>query len=149
AGGFVLQGNEAVSSTGLAADEVKGLSLSNPTVQAFVDATNAAQFVGVLARVQPNGDAYVAALTPSGYAEFLLFHASTNTYSPLGTAQYVGLTAATLQFVVNGPNLSLYLNGSNTAAVTFSDPTPLAAGGVGIISYGASGIIDNFSVNGS
>jgi hypothetical protein len=148
-GGFVLQGNAAVSASGLAADEVKGLSLSNPTVQAFVDATNAAQFVGVLARVQANGDAYVAALTPSGVAEILLFHASTNTYSPVGTSKNVGVAAATLQLVVNGSNLSLYVNGSNTAAATFSDPSPLAAGGVGIISYGANGIIDNFSVNGS
>ncbi len=51
-------------------------------MQATVDASTV-QAVGVAARIQANGDAYVAALTNAGIAEILFYQAARNTYTLL------------------------------------------------------------------
>jgi hypothetical protein len=150
--------NDAALSTGtsIATAQVPGLTLLNPIVQADVDASNSqAQVVGLMARIQSNGDAYVAALTPDGIAEILLYDGVSNTLSAPLAFKSVGTKTATLTFTVTGTGtgttLSLFLNGSSTASVTVtgSAQTTLdSAGGVGILAGGPNGIIDNFAVSG-
>jgi len=103
-----------------------------------------------VARVQANGDAYVAALTDNGTAEILLYHAARSTYVVLKSAPVPGgATSATLEFVVNGSTLSLFINGSNTPLVSVTDTALSTAGGVGLFAQGGDGIIDDFSVTAS
>jgi hypothetical protein len=147
-GGFALQGGQAVSaSTSVATEQVAGLSLQDSTIQADVDVSGSQSVAaGLMARIQSNGDAYVAVLTHSGTAEIWLFHASDNTFKVLDSEPApVGVN--TLQFVVNASSLTLYVNGSLTASAT--DSTLNAPGGVGIFAWGPGGIIDNFSVTAS
>jgi len=160
--GFQLQNNAAVSpaappfiqSAGSPAaqpatvSEVTGQSLLNPTVEAAVN-VGAAQAVGVAARVQANGDAYVAALTSNGTAEILLYSAAHNTYTVLGATGPGGPTAALLQFVVSGSALSLYVNSIQVVSVPIPIPAISTAGGVGLFALGADGIVSDFSVTGS
>jgi hypothetical protein len=151
--GFQVLGSKAVSlsspSSPVAAAQVVGMSSLNATLQANIDATND-QAVGLFARAQSNGQAYVARLTHSGTAEILLYNGATNTFRVLGSAATPGgATAATLQFRLNGSSLSLFLNGSSTALVSATDSTLTTAGGVGLVAWGANGSVDNFSVGGS
>jgi hypothetical protein len=149
-GGFQLQGGKAVSvGTSLDGGQVNGQSLQNPTLQADVS-LGGSQAVGLMARVQSNGDAYVAVLTSAGYLKIWLFHEANNTYTELASsASPVVDTSGTLQFVVNGPSLTLTLTGSGVPiVVTANDPTLAAAGGVGIFGWGLGGTVDNFSVSG-
>jgi hypothetical protein len=150
--GFQGLGSKAVSlsspSSPVAAAQVVGMSSLNATLQANIDATND-QAVGLFARAQSNGQAYVARLTHSGTAEILLYNGTTNTFRVLGSAATPGgATAATLQFRLNGSSLSLFLNGSSTALVSVTDSTLTTAGGVGLVAWGANGSVDNFSVGG-
>jgi plastocyanin len=148
-GGFA-QNNAAVSvGTSFDGAQVTGLSLQNPTLNAIVNAGGSGTIaVGLMARVQTNNDAYLAVLTSAGNAEIWLFHAATNTITVLGSKPAPpGIN--TLQFVANGPILSLYLNGSGTALVTANDSTLSGAGDVGIFSWGPNGTINNFTVSGS
>jgi hypothetical protein len=156
---FQVQNDAAVSvvSSGSlpnAAAQVSGESLQNLTVQADVNAKDPQSIaVGVLARVQGNGDAYVAALTHDGTAEILLFREASATFSVLKSAP-AGTNSATLTFTVTGTGpattLSLYLNGNAIPflSVTGSMQTTFdTAGGVGLCAWGANGVIDNFSVS--
>jgi hypothetical protein len=149
-GGFALQNNAAVSTgSGFNIERVAGKSFLNPTLQAKLDASNAqVQAVGLLVRIQSNGDAYGALLTNSGQAEIILYHGSSNSITVLASAS-AGTNSATMTFTVSGSKLSLYLNGSNTALVSVTDTTLSSAGGVGILGWGPNGVIDNFSVSGS
>jgi hypothetical protein len=148
--GFQLQGNAVAVSMGTSfnAEQVAGLPLLNPTLKADVDASASQSLaVGLSARIQPNGNAYVAVLTHTGIAKILLFNGASNTCSVLASNPAPGgVNAATLQFVVNGPSLSLFVNGSPVVSV--SDSTLGGAGGVGLFAWGANGVVDNFSVNG-
>jgi hypothetical protein len=112
--------------------------------------------VGVFARAQSNGNAYVAVLTHDGTAEILLYDAATNSFNMLASASAGANTAAPLVFSVTGTGtsttLSLFLNNSSTplVSVTGSTQTTLdGPGGVGIFAWGPNGLIDNFSVTGS
>jgi uncharacterized repeat protein (TIGR03803 family) len=150
-GSFQLQGGQAVS-VGMAAngEQLAGVSKLNPTLQADVSLGGAQNLaVGLMARVQSNGDAYVAVLTSAGYAEIWLFREANNTYTPLATSlSPVVDTSGTLQFVVNGPSLTLTFTGSGPpVVVTANDPTLNGPGGVGIFAQGPGGSIGNFSVN--
>jgi hypothetical protein len=131
--------------------QVTGQSFLAPTLQANVDASQAT--VGLFAREQSNGDAYVAVLTNSGMAQILLFHGASDTYSLLGFAA-AGTNAGALTFTVTGTGtgttLSLSVNGGPPLLVTNSAQTTLdSAGSVGLFAAGANGLIDNFSVSGS
>jgi hypothetical protein len=149
-GGFELQNDSAVSSaaTPFTVSQVTGLSLLDPTLQADVNASNSPA-VGLVARIQANGDAYVAALTNAGVAEILLYQAARNTYTVLQEASVPGgATSATLQFVVSGSTLSLFINGSSTPLLSVTNTAQSTAGGVGLFAQGAAGIIEDFSVTG-
>jgi hypothetical protein len=150
---FQLTSNAAAalgSSSSFAADQVAGVSAQNVTLQADLNASAAmSQAVGLFARLQSNGDAYVARITHSGTAQILLFHGASNSFTVLGSAAVPGnANLATLQFRLNGTSLSLFLNGSSTALVSVVDST-LTSGGVGICAWGANGTVGNFSVGGS
>jgi hypothetical protein len=155
-GGFQVSGQKAASSSSVpvTADQVVGVSLLKPTLQADVTATNAPA-VGLFARAQSNGDAYVADLTGSGTVEIRLFHAANYSYTVLASAPTPGgIKSGTLKFTVTGTGtattLTLFLNG--TALITFTNSaltTLNSAGAAGIIAWGANGTVDNFSVTGS
>jgi streptogramin lyase len=150
--GFVINNNNQAVSTGpdtFSAEQVVGQTFLNPTVQADVN-VGTALAVGVMARVQSNGDAYVAWLTDTGQAQIALFSAETNTFTVLASAN-AGITAGTLQFVVNGSNLSLYqiVGGSPTLLVSVVNMALSAPGAVGIFAWGPGGTVDNFVVVGS
>jgi hypothetical protein len=158
---FQVQNGVAISvvpnaSTKIAAAQVTGQSLQDPTVRAYVDASAPQSVaVGVFARAQSDSDAYVAALTHGGTAEILLFHPATNTCSVLASAS-AGTNAATLTFTVTGTGpsttLALFLDKSSTPLVSASGSTQTildSAGGVGLFAWGADGLIDNFLVSGS
>jgi hypothetical protein len=158
-GYFEVDNGTAVSVVSPAApfavEEVAGQSLLTPTVQADVNAgAPQALAVGVFARAQSDGDAYVAALTHNGTAEILLFHGASNSFSVLGFAP-AGTNAATLLFSVTGTGtsttLSLFLNGGSAPLVSVSgsaQTTLDSVGGVGLFAWGDNGIIDNLSVSG-
>jgi hypothetical protein len=148
-GGFQLQSNKAVSlgSAAFDAEQVTGgISLLNPSLQADVNASNAAA-VGLVARLQSNGDAYVGVLTNGGQAQIWFFHAATNSFTVLNSAN-AGTNAANLQFTVSGSSLSLYVNGTLKVSVA-SDTSLPSPGGVGIFAWGPGGSIGNFWVNGT
>jgi parallel beta-helix repeat protein len=150
--GFGVSSDHAVSSGPgpFAAEEVTGQPpFANPTVQADVN-VGTAFAVGVMARLQSNGDAYVAWLTSTGQAQIALFNAATDTFTILQSAN-AGITSGTLQFVVNGSTLSLYqiVSGGPTLLVTVSNSALAAPGGVGMFAWGAGGIVDNFMVVGT
>jgi uncharacterized membrane protein len=151
--GFQLQGSPAQGAavsvdTSFNAEQVSGLPLLNPTLTADVDASNSqSKAVGLIARIQGNDDAYVGVLTHTGVAEIWLFHGTTNMYTPLDSEAVPGNpNVATLQFVVNGPVLKLFVNGALAAHA--SDPTLTGSGGVGLFAWGTNGVVDNFSLNG-
>jgi hypothetical protein len=147
-GGFQLQSNKAVSlaSAVFDAEQVTGFSLQNATLQANVDASNAQDLaVGLMARLQSNGDCYAAILTHANVAEIVLFHAATNTFTVLQSAS-AGSNVATMAFTINGQNLSLVCG---TANISINDSTLALAGGVGIFAWGPNGSIGNFSLSGS
>jgi hypothetical protein len=157
AGSFATQSDEAVSlaSPKLDINQIAGISLQNATLQAHVDASNAqALAVGMMARLQSNGDGYAAILTNSGLAEIVLFHEASNSFTVLHS-QNVGTNIGTMQLVVTGgatPTLALYFNDLVTPLFSIkpSGSNILAsAGGVGIFALGPNGTIDNFSVSGS
>jgi hypothetical protein len=147
-GSFALQNNAAHSvGTSIDAEQVVGKLLLNSVLSANVDASNAgALVVGLLARIQSNGDAYGAILTNGNMAEIILFHASSNSFDVLGTPMAAGSNAGNLTFTVNGNNLSLVCG---TASFSVIDNTLTAPGTVGIFAQGPNGIIGNFSVTGS
>jgi hypothetical protein len=149
--GFQLSNNQAVSTDSswqVAADQVVGLSLLNPTVQADVTVSGN-QAVGLLARAQSNGDAYVARLTATanGTAQIWLYHGATDTFSLLKSQTGVG-TTGTLKFTITGatPTLTLFMGGVQAVQVT-GNTAITTAGDVGIIAWGPNGIIDNFSAS--
>jgi hypothetical protein len=145
-------GSPGSSSSSFAADQVAGVSAQNVTLQADLNASNAlsqAGAVGLFARLQSNGDAYVARITHSGTAEILLYHGASNSFKVLGSAAAPGNNLVGVQFRVNGSSLALFLNGSSTALVSVTDSTLTSAGGVGICAWGANGSVDNFSVGSS
>jgi hypothetical protein len=153
---FQVSSQTAVSSASspVTADQVMGLSLLNPTVQASVNATTAPA-AGLFVRAQSNGDAYVADLTSSGTAEIRLFHGATGSYTVLASAATPGgIKSGTLAFTVTGTGkgttLTLSLNGTALITLTNSALTTLnSAGAAGIIAWGATGSIDNFGISGS
>jgi hypothetical protein len=111
--------------------------------------------VGVFARLQSDGDAYVAVLT-NGQAQIWLFTGANDTVTVLGTASYTATPPTTLKFTVTGTGtgttLSLTDGNGNPllTPVTGSALTTLnSAGGVGIFAQGAGGTVDNFSVSGT
>jgi hypothetical protein len=155
---FKVTGNAAVgqgtSSSSIAAEQVVGPSLLNPTVQADVT-RGSASAVGVFARAQSNGDAYVAVLI-SGKAQIWLYHGSTGAISVLGSATYTPTPPTTIKFTVTGSGTSTTLtltDGAGTPLLTAVTGSPLttlnSAGGVGIFAQGVGGTVDNFSVSGS
>lgn len=149
-GGFQLQNNAAISmgTAPFVCEQVAGVSLLNPTLQGDVNASNSQTLaVGLAARIQSNGNAYVAALTHDATAEILLFNGARNTFTVLASAP-AGTNAATLQFVLNGPALSLFMNRSGTPLLSVNDTTLVSAGGAGLFAWGPNGIIGNFSVSG-
>jgi hypothetical protein len=157
-GGFDVQNQTVVdpaSSHAFAAEQVAGQSGGNVTVTADVNASDPqALAVGVFARAQSDGRAYVAALTNSGIAEILLFDGANATFTVLASAN-VGTNSAPLKFTVTGTGtattLALFLNGNSKPAVTVSGSNQTTldiAGGFGIFAWGANGIVDNFSVTG-
>jgi len=128
--------------------------LKNVTLQADVDASNSSVLaVGLLARAQANGSAYVAVLTHTGKAEIWLVSGVTNSVTVLGSASTPGgVTAGTLKFIVNStanltPVLTLYLNGAQL--VTVQNGTLPSAGGAGFFGWGPNGLVDNFTVSGA
>jgi hypothetical protein len=156
--GFQVSTNAAVgqgtSSSSVAAEQVAGQSLLNPTVQADVT-LGTATAVGLFARSQSNGDAYVAVLI-SGKAQIWLYHGATGAISVLGSANYTATPPTTIKFTVAGSGASTTLSLTDGAgnpllpAVTGSPLTTLnSAGGVGIFAQGVGGTVDNFSVSGS
>src|SRR5262249_32489106 len=106
------------------------------------------QAAGLMARVQPDGSAYVAVLTSSGQAQIWLLNAITGTRKVLTPPSKGSITSGTLQFVVNGSSLALYLLGNPAPLVTVFDTTLTTAGGVGIFAWGAGGVVNNFVVGG-
>jgi microcystin-dependent protein len=156
-GGFQMVNSTAVS-VGTSFDAVQddGLSLLNPIVQGDVDASaSQVMAVGLIARIQRNGNAYVAALTHDKTAEILLFHGASNTFTILDSRP-AATNVATLKFTVTGTGpattLSLFLDNSATplVQVTGSMQTTLdSAGGAGVFAWGANGTIDNFSLKGA
>jgi uncharacterized delta-60 repeat protein len=150
-GGLSQQNYEAVSDgSTFSGAQIKGLSLQNPTLQADVNAGDSQTLaVGLMARVQSDGNAYVAVLTNSGNAEIWLYQGNTQTFTVLASAA-AGATSGTIQFVVNVSSLTLTFTGSGPpVVVNATDTTLTAPGGVGIFAQGPNGIIDNFSVSGS
>jgi hypothetical protein len=153
--GFQLSSQKAVSFTApgapFAAAQAVGLSLLNPTVQADVT-LGSATAIGLFARAQSNGDAYVAVLI-SGKAQIWLFHGATGAITVLGTATYTATPPTTLKFTVTGSGTSTTLSLTDGTAnlsltVTGSTLTTLnSAGGVGLFAQGTGGTADNFSVN--
>jgi autotransporter-associated beta strand protein len=146
-GGFQLQSDQAVSlgAAPFTAEQVTGLSPQDVTLQASVDSSNAlALAVGLMARLQGNGDCYAAILTNSGQAEIVLFHANSNSFTVLKSASAGGNTG-TMTFTVSGNTLSLVCGAAN---INGTDSTLTSTGGVGLFAWGVNGIIDNFSVNG-
>jgi hypothetical protein len=148
-GGFT-ENNKAISvGTGFDAEQVVGLSLLDPTITADVT-LNGAQAVGVAARIQGNDNAYVAVLTSDGQARIGFFNAATNSITDLATPAS-GLPTVgtfTLQLVVSGSSLSLYVNSVLKVSVPI-DQSIAAPGGFGIFALGAGASVDNFSVSGS
>jgi hypothetical protein len=145
---------QGTSASVIAAEQVVGPSLLNPTVQADVT-RGSASAVGLFARAQSNGDAYVAVLI-SGKAQIWLYHGATGAISVLGSASYTATPPTTIKFTVTGSGASTTLaltDGAGTpllTAVTGSALTTLnSAGGVGIFAQGVGGTVDNFSVSGS
>jgi streptogramin lyase len=138
--------------TGFNGEEVTGPLITlvlNSSAQANVT-VGSSQAAGIMARVQGDGSAYVAVLTSTGQAQIWLYNGSTAKYTVLASAPTPGgITSGSLQFVLNGPSLALYLNGSGTALVSTTDSTLTAAGGVGIFAFGPGGTVDNFVVGGS
>jgi hypothetical protein len=153
--GFQLSGNQAVSAATpwqVATDQVVGVSLLNPTLQANVTVGGNQGAVGLFARARSNGDAYVARVTAAaaGTAEILLYHGATNTFTVLGSQTGVG-TAGPLKFTITGgatPTLTLFVGGVQEVQVT-GNTALTAPGEEGIIAWGPNGIIDNFSATGS
>jgi microcystin-dependent protein len=157
-GGFQMVNSTAVSiGTSFDAAQDDGLSLLNPIVQGDVDASaSQVTAVGLIARIQRNGNAYVAALTHDNMAEILLYHGASDTLPTILGSRPAGTNVATLKFTVTGTGpattLSLFLNNSAMplVQVTGSPQTTLdSAGGAGVFAWGANGTIDNFSLNGA
>jgi uncharacterized membrane protein len=149
--GFVLQGNTAVSPpSDLAVSEVSGITPVNPTIQAQVDVSHTpAIAVGVAARLQPSGLAYVAALTSDGQAEILLFNAVRRSYTVLASAPVPGSPkATTLQFVVQDATLFLFVNGATKPLLTVMNTEIRDSGAVGLFALGGNGFISDFGVQG-
>jgi hypothetical protein len=89
-------------------------------------------------------------LTSTGQAQIWLYNGTTATYTVLASAPTPGgVTYGSLQFVLNGPSLALYLNDSSTALVSTADSTLTASGSVGIFAFGPGGTVNNFVVGGS
>jgi hypothetical protein len=155
-GGFALQNNRAVSSgdSAFAAEVVTGLSELNPTIKADVNAgSGSTRAVGLVARMQDNGAAYVAVLTRQGDAELWLVHPGGHSFQVLeSTATPANATSGTLQFSVSGgatPTLTLSFNGTTLLSYSPTGGDILeSAGGVGIFAWGAGGTLGNFSVTG-
>jgi hypothetical protein len=153
--GFQVSSNQAASADlpwQVAADQFVGASLLNPTVQADVTVSSS-QGVGLFARAQSNGDAYVARLIAAngGTAQILLYHGATNTWTVLpGSKTNVG-TSGTLAFTITGgatPTLTLSVGGVQEVQVT-GNTAITTAGGLGIIAWGPGGTFDNFLASGS
>jgi hypothetical protein len=155
--GFEVSSQRAVSFTApaapFAAEQVAGQSFLNPTVQADVT-LGSASAIGLFARAQIDGDAYVAVLI-SGKAQIWLFHGGTGAITVLGTATYTATPPTTITFTVTGSGTSTTLSltdgtGNLSLTVTGSTLTTLNnTGGVGIFAQGAGGTVDNFSVSGT
>jgi hypothetical protein len=130
--------------------QVQGVSLTNATLGATVDASDSkTQAVGLFARSQSNGDMYVGMLTHDGMAQIWLFHGTTNTYTVLKSVD-VGTNTGYFQFqVVNSTSLSLFLNNNPVPVVTVTDSSITSAGGVGLFTWGNDGRYDNFMYSGS
>ena len=145
-GGFQLQSNQAVSvGTGFDAEQVVGQSLLNPTLQADLNAS--ANLVGLMARIQTNGDAYVGLITKDGTPEIGIYNGLTKTLTVLASGTPGSNSLTGVKFIVNGSTLTMQ-NSSGNTLVTTTDKTLSAPGGVGIFAEGAGGILDNFSVSG-
>jgi autotransporter-associated beta strand protein len=148
-GGFQVLNNKAVSvGPSFDAEKLVSPSLSSVSVQADVNAAGSGTLmVGLMARLQSNGDAYVAVLTRTGTAEILFYDGPTQTFTVLASKTGAG-TSANLTFQVIGSSLSLYLNSSATPFLTVTDSTLTSAGGIGIFAQGVGGTVVNFSDNG-
>jgi streptogramin lyase len=151
-GPFQITSNSGGTSTGTGFDgeEVTGIPpLLNPTAEANV-IVGSSQAAGLMARVQPDGSAYVAVLTSTGQAQIWLLNAITGTRNVLAVSPSSkgSITSGTLQFVVDGSSLALYLLGNPAPLVAVMDPTLTTAGGVGIFAWGPGGIVNNFVVDG-
>jgi hypothetical protein len=146
-GGIQLadSGGTSTAAGKFTAEQLIGASMTDGSVQATVNASSSTVLVaGILARLQSNGDAYAAILTHDGLAQIVLFHAGTNSYTVLGSV--TASNVAAMQFTIVGSTLSLYLNGSPSAAVTVNNSV-LSAGGVGMFAEGPGGIISNFTTS--
>jgi hypothetical protein len=155
---FKVSGNVAVgqgtAASSIAAEQVAGLSLLNPTVQADVT-LGSASAIGLFARAQSNGDAYVAVLI-SGKAQIWLYHGASGSFNVLGSATYTATPPTTIKFTVTGSGTSTTLSLTDGTgnpllpAVTGSTLTTLnTGGGPGIFAQGIGGTVDNFSATGS
>ena len=145
-GGFQLQSNQAVSvGTGFDAEQVVGQSLLNPTLQADLNAS--ANLVGLMARIQTNGDAYVGLITNDGTPEIGIYNGLTKTLTVLASGTPGSNSLTGVKFIVNGSTLTMQ-NSSGNTLVTTTDKTLSAPGGAGIFAEGAGGLLDNFSVSG-
>jgi hypothetical protein len=144
----------STSSLPFAADQVIRPSLLSPTITATVDASDTqTKAVGVLARIQGNGSAYVGVLTQSGMAQILLLNGASGTFKVLAS-EFVGTNAGVLTFAVTGTGTSttllLTVNSSPPLILANSRQTTLdSAGGVGLFAWETNGIIDKFSVSGT
>ncbi len=149
-GDFVLNGNEALSTgNGGSLSLVNGISASDVSVSATVNIDGigyAYADEGLVARELPSGEMYLGQISKaySAYSAQILVGTPGN-WSTLASA---GLSSdpqgETLEFVVVGPTLDLYLNGTLVAAT--QDGTLSGAGSVGFYASAAGGTFGNFSV---
>src|SRR5262249_51547735 len=141
------ENNKAISTgTGINTEQVVGLSPLDPTLQADVT-VGGATAVGLMARIQGNGNAYVAVLTSTNQVEIGFFNAASNLITPLETGLVasgaVAGSSPTLQLVVSGTSMLLLVNGVVKVGI-LGDSSITLAGGVGIFAQGANGGVDNF-----
>ncbi len=118
---------------------VNGVYTADANVQGYVNFSSGGQYAGLVARYQGPGETnfYYGRLLylGNGVANAAIYRNVNGVWSQVGSGENVTANQGTLDFQVQGSNLTLYLNGNLVA--TGQDST-FSAGGVGILAAGAS-----------
>ncbi len=134
AGNFNLATGAAVSQgAAMGIATVNGIDATDVNLQANISFTAAGQYAGLVARYSGagNGSFYFGRLTylGNGAVNAVILLNLNGVWMQVGSGENFAYTGGTLDFQVQGSNLTLYLNGTEVA---FGQNSNLTAGAVGI-----------------